>query len=549
MALSINLTAAPPSPELLEAVATAKKPAPYFLEHIEDAYKKGICLPERFLKQQLNYGEAQAVTPFRVLAILVKFSDHNSSVVSTYFDSLVFGANGSTVHNYFSEISYTQLDLVTVNLPSSLGWRTAPQTYAYYVNNQNGTGAYPTNTQKLTEDLVDQIDGLVNFSLYDNDGNGTVDVLLVIHSGSGAEFTGNSSDIWSHKWAISPRLKDGVNISSYTVQPEYWLNPGDMTIGVYAHELGHGFGLPDLYDIDQTSNGVGKWCLMSYGCWNGPYPGGSSPSHPCAWARIKMGMASATNVTSNLNNMAINNVEQNGTIYRLWTSGNISNEYFLVENRQKIGYDSYIPSAGLLIWHIDENKNSNNQEWYPGLTNTNHFKVALEQADGLFELEHDIDQGDAADPFPGTGNKTSFDAASSPNSDSYTNGTSFVGVQNIGASGIIINANLVVGFAAGIEDEPLLPSSYGLEQNYPNPFNPSTTIGFSLPASSEVKLDVYNLKGELTATLATGRYAAGNHSALWDGRNQSGENVASGVYFYRLLTEEQEISKKMVLIK
>ena len=552
MAIAINLTAAPPHPDLLEAVATAKKPAPYFLEHIQDAYKKGICLPEQFLKQQdLGNKDAssQAATTFRVLAVLVKFSDQNSSVVSTYFDSLVYGSNGPTVHNYFSEISYTQLDLVTVNLPSSLGWRTAPQSYAYYVNNQNGIGSYPTNTQKLTEDIVDQIDALVNFSQYDNDGNGTVDCLLLIHSGSGAEFTGNSSDIWSHKWAISPRSKDGVTISSFTVQPEYWVNPGDMTIGVYAHELGHGFGLPDLYDTDQSSNGIGKWCLMSYGSWNGTYPGGGSPAHPCAWSRIKMGMASAINVTSNLNGVSLENVEENGTIYRLWTSGNISNEYFLIENRQKIGYDFYIPHTGLLIWHIDENKNFNNQEWYPGQTNTNHMKVALEQSDGSFELEHDLDQGDAADPFPGTGNKTAFDATSSPNSDSYTNGSSFVGVQDIGSSGLVITADLVVGFSAGVDDDLLLPSAYGLSQNYPNPFNPSTTIGFALPTGSEIKLEIYNLKGELTTTLATGRYAAGNHSVLWDGRNKSGDDVASGIYFYRLLTEEQEISKKMVLIK
>ncbi len=552
-AMAINVTAAPPHPQLLEQVAAAKKPLPYYLEHIDEIYKKGVCLPERFLKQQLDHGGAQlssqTAAPFRVLAIIVKFSDNDSSVGATFFDSLVFGASGSTVRNYFSEISYTQLDLVTINLPSSLGWRTAPQTYAYYVNGQNGFGAYPNNTQKLTEDMVDQIDGLVNFSQYDNDANGFVDCLLLIHSGSGAEFTGNNNDIWSHKWAITPRLKDGVFISSYTVQPEYWINPGDMTIGVYAHELCHGFGLPDLYDTDFSSHGIGKWCVMSYGSWNGPYPGGSSPSHPCAWSRIEMGFASSTNVTSNMNGVAIDNVEQNGTIYRLWTSGNIGNEYFLVENRQKIGYDFYIPREGLLIWHIDQSKAGNTQEWYPGQPGASHYKVALEQADSLFEMDKDIDQGDAADPFPGTGNKTSFDAVSKPNSDSYTSGTSFVGVQNISPSGIVINADLIVGFAAGIEDELLLPSAYELSQNYPNPFNPTTNIGFTLPTSSEVKLEVYNLKGELTATLASGRFSAGTHSVVWDGRGKSGENVASGIYFYRLLTEEEELSKKMVLIK
>jgi len=547
--------AVPPSPYLLEQLGkspTDQKPLPYFLEHLGDLHKKGICTPEKFLIRKNDFGSAQlspAAGPFRVLAILVKFSDHDSSVSRTFFDSLVYGTNGSTVRNYFNEISYTQIDLVTLNLPSSLGWRTAPQTYSYYVNGQNGIGSYPNNTQKLVEDLVDQIDPLVNFAQYDNNGDGYVDCLLIIHSGSGAEFTGSSNDIWSHKWSIIPRLKDGVYISSFTAQPEYWVNPGDMTIGVYSHELCHGFGLPDLYDLDQSSNGIGRWCVMSYGCWNGPYPGGGSPSHPCAWSRIQMGFASLTNVTSNLNGVAISNVEQNGTIYRLWTSGNIGNEYFLVENRQKINYDSYLPQSGLLIWHIDDSKSGNTQEWYPGQPGANHFKVALEQADGSFELEHKTDQGDGWDVFPGLGNKTSFDAVSSPNSDSYTDGTSFVGVQNIGAAGSVINADLIVGFSAGLGDDPTLPKAFDLAQNYPNPFNPSTVISFSLPVNSNVKLEVFNLKGQLTASLMNGNMTAGTHTVTWDGRDNSGDDVASGVYFYRLLTDDETLSKKMLLVK
>lgn len=548
-----EVNAAPPHPQLLEQAAAGKKTIPYFLEHLDELHQKGICLPEKLMITKADQSGHQlspsAVAPFRVLAVLVKFSDHDSSVTATYFDSLVYSSNGSTVHNYFSEVSYTQIDLVTLNMPSSLGWRTAPQTYAYYVNGQNGIGSYPNNTQKMVEDMVDQIDGLVDFSQYDNDGNGFVDCLLMIHSGSGAEFTGDNDDIWSHKWSISPRLKDGVRISSFTVQPEYWIVPGDMTIGVYAHELCHGFGLPDLYDLDQSSNGIGKWCVMAYGCWNGPYPGGGSPSHPCAWSRIEMGFATATNVTSNMNGVAINNVEQNGTIYRLWTSGNIGNEFFLVENRQKIGYDFNIPQAGLLIWHIDTIKTGNTQEWFPGQLGTNHFKVALEQPDDSFHLEHKRNQGDGFDVFPGLGNKTSFDAVSSPNSDSYTSGTSFVGVQNISAIANVINANLIVGFAAGVEDDPTLPNSFNLSQNYPNPFNPNTTIGFTLPVNSNVKLEIYNLKGELTAVLVDGRYSAGTYTALWDGRDKSGDDVASGIYFYRLLTDEEVLSKKMVLIK
>ena len=550
-----SANAVPPHPQLLEREAAAKSVQSYFMQNIDELHARGICSADEFLSKK-DFVTASKLSPgalvtFRVLAILVKFSDNDSSVSATFFDSLVFGNTANTVRDYFDEISYSQFDLVTVNLPSSLGWQTAPQTYAYYVNGQNGTGGYPNNSQKLLEDLVDAVDPVVDFSLYDNNLDGYVDVVLVIHSGTGAEFSGSNDDIWSHKWSITPRAKDGVWISSYTIQPEIWITPGDMTIGVYAHELSHVLGLPDLYDTDFSSNGIGNWALMSLGSWNGPYPGGGSPAHPCAWSRIQMGFATATNVTSNTNGVAINNVNENGTIYRLWTSGNIGNEYFLLENRQKIGYDSYIQKSGLMVWHIDEGKSDNTQEWYPGQTNANHFKVALEQADGLFEMDQNIDNGDGWDVFPGNGNVTSFNAVSSPNSDSYTDGTSFIALENIQEVGNVINADLIVGFAAGIDDDPNgnLPGSIALEQNYPNPFNPSTTIDFELSYSSDVKLEIFNVIGELTGTLINGPLSAGNYSVEWNGTNNKGDNVASGIYFYRLTSDGESKSMKMLLLK
>ncbi|MEW5994767.1 MAG: M6 family metalloprotease domain-containing protein, partial [Candidatus Zixiibacteriota bacterium] len=472
-------TAMPPHPDLADRTAGGKQHLPYFAAHLEDMHAKGICTGHNPYQRKDKDVKASGhrlpafVGQFKALAILVEFSDHPGSVAATFFDSLIFDSVGNTVADFYDEISYGQLDMVTANLPSSLDWRMAPQTYAYYVNGQNGTGAYPQNTQKLVEDLVDQVDPLVDFSQYDNDGDGWVDVLVVVHSGTGAEYSGSNDDIWSHMWAISPRLKDGVYISDFTVQPELWASAGDMTIGVYAHELGHGFGLPDLYDIDNTSNGIGKWGLMSYGSWNGYL--GSSPAHPCAWSRIQMGFATEQNILTNTYSRNIEAVENGGTIFRLWTSGAVGAEYFLIENRQQVGYDNTLPGSGLLIWHIDDNKSGNTEEWWPGQTNANHYLVALEQADGLYELEHKWDNGDAGDPFPGTNNKTSFDATTSPNSDSYAAGTSFVEVTNISSSGPTMTADLIVGFSAGLNDDPdpELPISMDLSQNYPNPFNPS----------------------------------------------------------------------------
>ena len=85
--------------------------------------------------------------------------------------------------------------------------------------------------------------------------------------------------------------------------------------------------------------------------------------------------------------------------------------------------------------------------------------------------------------------------------------------------------------------------------NYPNPFNPSTTIAYSIPTASNTSLRVYNIKGQVVKTLVNGVVEAGNHSITWNGRDDNGTSVASGVYFYRLSSEGQTITKKMVLSK
>ncbi len=550
--------ASPPHPDIRDGVIAGKIAAPYFMEHIAEMHQKGICTGDKsFFKNESIKGNAASDAPklsgqFKALCILVDFSDKASQVNPVYFDSLLFSTSGSTVKAYYNEISYGQLDLVTVNLPSSIGWIEAPQTYAYYVNGQNGTGNYPNNTQKLCEDVIDAINGVINFSNYDNDGDGEMDCLIIAHSGQGAEYTGSNNDIWSHKWSIAPRVRDGVSISSYTIQPEYWRNPNDMTIGVYAHELGHGFGLDDLYDLDGSSRGIGTWGIMSYGSWLGPNNLGGSPAHPCAFNRIKMGFAVPVIVATDSRDQQIEQVETGGNIYRLWTGGNISNEYFLVENRQQVGFDSYLPGSGLMIWHIDENMDANTYEWWPGKDSTFHYQVALEQADGHFDLEIKYNYGDKGDPFPGERYKFDFNAVSTPSSNSYTNGVSYVMVTDISYSDSIMQADFTVGFSSTIpdpEDPPQLPATLKLMQNYPNPFNPTTSISYSVSSNSLVKLEIYNIEGQRIRILVDELKEAGTYEVEWDGKNNSGMDVSSGIYLYRIISGYVTDSKKMILIR
>ncbi|MFQ5452571.1 MAG: FlgD immunoglobulin-like domain containing protein, partial [Candidatus Zixiibacteriota bacterium] len=291
--------------------------------------------------------------------------------------------------------------------------------------------------------------------------------------------------------------------------------------------------------------------IMAFGSWLGPNSNGGLPSHPCSWSRIQMGFASPIIISSNIDSQTIQEVKSSGEIYRLWTSGNISNEYFLVENRQKTGYDTYIPASGLQIWHIDDNISGNDLEWWPGLSPVDHFQVAMEQADGLFELEHANDYGDGNDVFPGTLNIIDFNAVSTTNSDSYNDGVSFVSVENISSSSPTMYADFKVAFASDINDNNNnnLPVTVDLSQNYPNPFNPTTNISFNSSVSSQAKVEVFNVLGQKIKTLLDGYVSAGITSISWDGTDNSGNIVATGMYFYRLEIDEYEEAKKMMFVR
>ena len=99
-------------------------------------------------------------------------------------------------------------------------------------------------------------------------------------------------------------------------------------------------------------------------------------------------------------------------------------------------------------------------------------------------------------------------------------------------------------------DEPAdLPRAAYLDQNFPNPFNPNTSIAFGLKAGGFVNLSIYNAAGQLVAVLVNESRSAGPYAAVWNGKAENGTPAASGVYFYRLITEEFRETKKMVLLR
>jgi len=106
------------------------------------------------------------------------------------------------------------------------------------------------------------------------------------------------------------------------------------------------------------------------------------------------------------------------------------------------------------------------------------------------------------------------------------------------------NQNVIVN-----TDEDLIPMSTKLNQNYPNPFNPTTTINYSLKEDSKVSINIYNIKGQKVKQLTTDQLSAGQHSVVWDGRDDNNKQVSSGIYFYKLKTNNYEKTRKMILLK
>jgi immune inhibitor A len=374
----------------------------------------------------------------RVIVVLVDFSDKHMAQTQNHFRDLFFSQGvlpTKSVREYYAEATHGLIDIQG----DVVGPFRMPQTLATYAHGASGLGGVTPNATTMARDAVVASDPTVNFDPFDNDGNGFVDAFIVIHAGPGAEVTGGSGDIWSHKWVLDggARAVDHTKIYGYLTVPE------DCKIGVCAHELGHLlFGFPDLYDTDGSSEGIGNWCLMAAGSWGG---NGDTPVHPSAWCKANQGWVAVDNRTAN-GAVSVGDVKTSHTVLRLWKDGGAGNEYFLVENRQRAGFDVSLPGPGLLIWHIDEAQ--------PGNTDENHYKVALIQADNKRDLEKNVNRGDEGDCYPGTAGNSNFSSTSAPNSKSYANAETCVAVTGIPAPAATVTVNVQVkcGHKSAVKD-------------------------------------------------------------------------------------------------
>jgi immune inhibitor A len=358
--------------------------------------RPGLSLaPSRASKARPTTGTLQC------LVLLVDFADNPGQRPPQEFKNMLFSKGQvptGSMREFYAENSYGQTDLEG----DVVGWLRLPQPYSYYVNGENGTGNYPTNAQKMAEDALALAAQKVNLANFDTDGDGYIDGLFVVHAGGGAEADPNKATragkIWSHQYHLSKTfVSNGTKAYAYCTEPE------DGRVGVFSHEFGHMLGLPDLYDTTYASEGVGVWCVMGGGSWLG---GGDTPGHFCAWSKSRLGWIQPK-VVKKPASLSLGPVEtdKNG-VYRLWSKGKDGQEYFLIENRRRVGFDKKLPAEGLLIWHVDDAEHNND---HPGA-----YWVGLIQADGDQDLEKNRNDGDGGDVYPGTSKNKAFGPATTP---------------------------------------------------------------------------------------------------------------------------------------
>ena len=318
----------------------------------------------------------------RNIVILACFSNHwdsaNGTVLSTYgrvatneyvslYNQTSFTDDGAvgSVKDYFNEVSYGKLTIQSV----ITAWVQLPREEAYYHNNQGVMAA---------DAIAAAAAAGFDFSQGDTDGDGWVDCLDIIHSGYGEEAGGGLHPdwVWSVKGSLSSLTTiNGVKMKPYHTEPALRgaSGTGIIRIGVICHETGHFFGLPDLYDTSYQTDGLGNWCIMSGGSWNGS--SGSSPAHFSAWCKVFLGFAQPMLIHSK-NGVALPRVENNAMVGML-RDGMVNGEYFMVENRAKAGFDNTSQIyPGLVVYHVAGTSSGNNS------TNLAHPLVRIEEADG-----------------------------------------------------------------------------------------------------------------------------------------------------------------------
>ena len=405
----------------------------------------------RSSRDKKNHGQKEPVidySQFRGLIILINFNDRqflmdnpndfydklcNTENYSGFYHNGRFQRCTGSVRDYYYDNSMGQFDpdfdiVGPVNLD-----------YSCYEGNDKA--------REIFKASLDAVDDQVDFSLYDADNDGEIDMVFFMVAGYSSSYSGNNDGyLWPHMsylidwwsgWPPQPYVYDGKTMGTYASSCEIygWESQGTTmpnAIGTICHEFGHVLGLPDLYDTDYSNNGgesnhPGSWDVMAGGSGNNY---GRNPVGYSLWERWELGFTD-TPAELTLGAQSLTAVDVSNTGYMMQSPN--ENEFFLFENRQLGKWDSALPGHGLVITRVDY---SNEQAWWNNEVNCN-------PAHNYYELLHASGSGASGVPFPGQNNVTYINSSSDPGLVTWAGDACQYALNNIAENNNVISFNVV----------------------------------------------------------------------------------------------------------
>lgn len=433
-------------------------------------------------RQKRMLRKAQASNVFqgtkKGLIILVQFTDskfksgHDLALYRRIANDENYSGNNfrGSIKDYFKAQSHGQFELDF----DVAGICQLQHPYAYYgKNNSQKEDVKPG--EMVAEACLWAHEHGINFSKYDWNGDGEVDQVFVLYAGHGEASYKDANTIWPHMYYLSasdygkPLSLDGVTVDTYACSSELNGDGNLDGIGTFCHEFSHCMGFPDLYDTSSDGGwfGMGDFDLMCSGSYNGDSkcPAGYSAYEKaeCGWLTLK----DMTNIEQQTSIVGVQPMSADGDAYIIKNKGH-EDEYYILENRQKTGWDSYLPASGLMITHVDYDADiwdwnmpntSGKYEDANGNTKTNdHQRLTIFRAGNSSS-----DYGDSSDLYPYRSNNT-LTKTSSPASTLYNANSDGSKYMHVAIKDIAIASDGTASFTLSKDvqeenpDTPVTPS-------------------------------------------------------------------------------------------